>query len=133
MGFYLDGYDEQANNEPRASTIVETEEQAIQRAKTTLKMWAETGLELPDLSNLSLDELKNLIASAVSSFVQGLQDEREAVTGALVRNKRVAAEYVIWADGRVSLRWRSVVPSTENWDSIEDMMKVHGHNGTQFI
>jgi len=46
----------------------------------------------------------------------------------------VVAEGVQFTDGTVVLRWLGERPSTVNWNSIEDAMKIHGHNGaTEFV
>ncbi|WP_234320099.1 hypothetical protein [Streptomyces sp. SBT349] len=39
------------------------------------------------------------------------------------------ADGVQWADGRVTIRWRSAHPSTVQWDRLEDALAVHGHGG----
>jgi hypothetical protein len=39
------------------------------------------------------------------------------------------AEGVMFSDGAVVLRWAGETPSTVVWASLEDAMKVHGHNG----
>jgi SpoU rRNA methylase family enzyme len=36
---------------------------------------------------------------------------------------------VVFSDGRVALRWRTSTSSTCVYDSIEDVMKIHGHEG----
>jgi hypothetical protein len=36
-------------------------------------------------------------------------------------------EGVIWTDGTVSLRWLTQCRSWSTWNSIEDMLNVHGH------
>ena len=41
----------------------------------------------------------------------------------------IVAEGVQFKDGTVCLRWRGTTPSTVVYNSIEDMEKVHGHNG----
>lgn len=42
----------------------------------------------------------------------------------------VIAEGVMFSDGRVVTRWiTGVAQQTCVWDSLEDMKKVHGHNG----
>lgn len=41
----------------------------------------------------------------------------------------IVAEGVVFADGRVVLRWKTATASTTLFDSVEQMMKVHGHDG----
>lgn len=47
----------------------------------------------------------------------------------------VQVEGTEWSDGRCSVRWRTPTRSTEDWDSVADFMKVHGHPeyGTKFV
>jgi len=39
----------------------------------------------------------------------------------------VQFEGVVFTDGRVALRWLTPYRSTVAWDSMEDMLAVHGH------
>lgn len=39
------------------------------------------------------------------------------------------AEGVVFTDGKVAIRWRGPVASTVVWDSIEDALQIHGHDG----
>ncbi|HEY9409000.1 MAG TPA: hypothetical protein VIP77_05410 [Jiangellaceae bacterium] len=39
----------------------------------------------------------------------------------------VVAYGVVFFDGQVALRWCSTHPATSLWDSIEDMLAIHGH------
>jgi hypothetical protein len=41
----------------------------------------------------------------------------------------VVAEGVQFSTGRVALHWVSNEPSTTAWDSLEAMLRVHGHGG----
>jgi hypothetical protein len=34
---------------------------------------------------------------------------------------------VVWDDERVSVRWMTQFRSFSNWDSLEELKKVHGH------
>jgi len=34
---------------------------------------------------------------------------------------------VVWDDGTVAVRWLTAIPATSVWDSLDDMLKVHGH------
>ncbi len=36
-------------------------------------------------------------------------------------------EGVVFSDGRVAVRWLTPRPATSVWDSMEDMLAVHGH------
>ena len=37
---------------------------------------------------------------------------------------------VLFNDGKVVLRWQTETRSIEVWDSIAEMLKVHGHGGS---
>jgi hypothetical protein len=42
----------------------------------------------------------------------------------------IVAEGVQFGDGRVAMRWTwSEHASTVVWDSVDDAMKIHGHDG----
>lgn len=41
----------------------------------------------------------------------------------------VVAQGVIFTDGTVALRWMGSVRSTVVYDSIEDVVTIHGHGG----
>jgi hypothetical protein len=59
-------------------------------------------------------------------------ERSEDVTG--VSGTGTVAEGVEFSDGRVTLRW--VVGehrSTVAWDSIDDVEKIHGHNGATAV
>lgn len=51
----------------------------------------------------------------------------EDVTG--LSGTGVVAWGVIFPDGRVATRWKSEVAQTCAFDSIEDVIHVHGHHG----
>ena len=51
----------------------------------------------------------------------------EDVTG--VSGKGTIAEGVEWSDGAVALRWYGATPSTIVYNSVDDMIAVHGHHG----
>lgn len=54
------------------------------------------------------------------------------VTG--VSGTGTVAHGVRFADGRVVIRWLGDKPSTVMWDSLDDAMSVHGHDGkTQVV
>lgn len=40
---------------------------------------------------------------------------------------QVQFEGVQFTDGTVAIRWRTSVCSTSLWDSLESLMKIHGH------
>lgn len=50
------------------------------------------------------------------------------VTG--VSGEGRVAEGVRFTDGSVALRWRGPYASTAVWDGIDDVLAVHGHNGS---
>jgi hypothetical protein len=39
----------------------------------------------------------------------------------------VQFEGVVFSDGRVAVRWLTAKRSTSVWDSMEDMLAIHGH------
>lgn len=41
----------------------------------------------------------------------------------------MVAEGVEFTDGRVAMRWRTEVTSTVLYDSVEDVVWIHGHEG----
>lgn len=45
----------------------------------------------------------------------------------------VVVEGVLWTDGTVSTRWRGVVHSFGNWNSMENVVAVHGHQGKTWV
>jgi len=46
----------------------------------------------------------------------------------------VVAVGVMWPNGRVTICWTSIKSSTENHDSMENLIELHGHAGnTEFI
>ncbi len=49
------------------------------------------------------------------------------VTG--ISGTGIVAEGVKFSDGTIAIRWKSEYPSTVVWQSIEDAIKVHGHDG----
>ncbi len=44
-------------------------------------------------------------------------------------------EGVIWTDGTVTLRWLTACRSTSVWNSLEEMLRIHGHPeyGTEIV
>jgi hypothetical protein len=45
----------------------------------------------------------------------------------------VVAYGVVFFDGQVALRWCSSHPATSVWDSLEDMMVIHGHGSATSV
>ncbi len=44
------------------------------------------------------------------------------------------ADAVVWHDGKVTVHWRTETTSTTVYDSVSDVVKIHGHGGkTQFV
>jgi len=43
------------------------------------------------------------------------------------------AEGVEFSDGTVAMRWLSGTPSTTIYDSIEDTIRIHGHQGATTV
>lgn len=41
----------------------------------------------------------------------------------------IVAEGVIFTDGRVAMRWLTPPCSTQNYDSIHDLERIHSHEG----
>ncbi|MFI0929605.1 hypothetical protein ACH4TP_37640 [Streptomyces sp. NPDC021012] len=39
------------------------------------------------------------------------------------------ADGIQWPDGTVTIRWRGPRPSTVHWNSLDDALAIHGHNG----
>lgn len=46
-----------------------------------------------------------------------------------ISGEGVVAEGVIFADGTVAMRWLSETASTALYDSIADVIVIHGHGG----
>ena len=45
----------------------------------------------------------------------------------------IVAYGVQFSDEHVVVRWNSGSPSTSLWDSIEELLTVHGHNGATIV
>lgn len=45
----------------------------------------------------------------------------------------IVAQGIQFGDGRVSLRWVSQRASTANFDSIDDVTAIHGHDGATVV
>lgn len=52
---------------------------------------------------------------------------KEDETG--ISGEGFVAHGVQFEDGRVALRWRTATASTGLYDSIEDVIEIHGHGG----
>lgn len=46
-----------------------------------------------------------------------------------ISGKGIVAEGVQFTDGTVAIRWLSSIPSTALHDTIERVIRIHGHNG----
>jgi hypothetical protein len=49
------------------------------------------------------------------------------ITG--VSGTGVVADGVQWPDGTVTIRWRGEYASLVHWQSIEHVVRIHGHDG----
>ena len=56
---------------------------------------------------------------------------KEDPTG--VSGSGIVAQGVQFGDGRISLRWLSEHASTANFDSIDDVRAIHGHDGATVV
>ena len=56
---------------------------------------------------------------------------KEDPTG--VSGTGIIAQGIQFGDGRVSLRWLSDHASTANFDSIDDVKAIHGHDGATVV
>ena len=56
---------------------------------------------------------------------------KEDPTG--VSGTGIVAQGIQFGDGRVSLRWVSQHASTANFDSINDVRAIHGHDGATVV
>lgn len=45
----------------------------------------------------------------------------------------VVARGVQFEDGQTVIRWYGVHPSTAIWDSLDDAMAIHGHDGATHV
>lgn len=45
----------------------------------------------------------------------------------------VVASGVMWDDGKVAIHWEGTHSSINIYNSIEDMIYIHGHNGSTTI
>lgn len=45
----------------------------------------------------------------------------------------IVAEGVVFQDGTCAMRWLTATPSTAIYASIEDLEKIHGHDGATVV
>lgn len=45
----------------------------------------------------------------------------------------IVAHGVEWIDGTVSMRWRGADAAFANWNSIEAVERIHGHQGQTVV
>lgn len=50
-----------------------------------------------------------------------------------VLKETAVAEGVVFGDGTVALRWKTVTPSTALFDSVDALLAVHGQHGKAVI
>lgn len=55
-------------------------------------------------------------------------NRKEDISGVSGTGK--VAEGVVYSDGKCSIRWFGEHSSTNNYESLEDMIAIHGHNGS---
>ncbi|WP_329147362.1 hypothetical protein OIU91_17080 [Streptomyces sp. NBC_01456] len=58
-------------------------------------------------------------------------DRSEDLTG--VSGTGTVAGGVIFPDGTVAMRWFTGTSSTAIYDSIDDVLEIHGHNGATVV
>lgn len=56
---------------------------------------------------------------------------REDVTG--VSGTGHVADGAVWHDGKVTVHWRTAPSSTGHYDSLDDVLAIHGHHGATAI
>ncbi len=61
-------------------------------------------------------------------FVLWRKEDQTGVSGT-----GIVAQGIQFGDGRVSLRWLSDHASTANFDSIDDVRAIHGHDGATVV
>lgn len=67
----------------------------------------------------------------VTSFARFLLKREQDVSG--VSGTGIVAEGIQFTDRTVVLRWLGKTASTVIWDTLEDAMKVHGHDGRTIV
>lgn len=45
----------------------------------------------------------------------------------------VVAQGCCWLTGKVSLQWLGATPSISTWDSLREVLAVHGHGGSTVV
>ncbi|MFC4498585.1 MULTISPECIES: hypothetical protein [Streptomyces] len=58
-------------------------------------------------------------------------DRHEDITG--ISGEGTVASGVIFPDGTVAMRWNTGTKSTAIYDSIDDVVAIHGHNGATVV
>ncbi|UXX94059.1 hypothetical protein N7U49_21900 [Streptomyces sp. AD2-2] len=58
-------------------------------------------------------------------------DRHEDITG--ISGEGTVAGGVIFPDGTVAMRWNTGTASTAIYDSINDVVEIHGHNGATVV
>lgn len=51
----------------------------------------------------------------------------------ILRNEKLVAAAVQFSSGKCVVHWEGECRSVVVWDSLDDLKKVHGHPGTQFV
>jgi hypothetical protein len=77
------------------------------QSSSPLRMWRRAGLRL-----FVLDRLRDPTGTSGTGEV---------------------AEGIEFSDGTVALRWLSATPSTVLYQSVNDMLQVHGHGGSTVV
>jgi hypothetical protein len=52
---------------------------------------------------------------------------------AMLRGGQIVADGVIWPDNQVTLKWRGEDSSVVHWQGLKNAIRVHGHEGTDFV
>ena len=61
---------------------------------------------------------------ALWTFILRREEDETGVSGT-----GAVAQGVVFTDGRVAMRWMTDIRSTAIYDSIEDVERIHGHEG----
>ena len=80
-----------------------------------------------ELLRAEVEELNSLLwdKSELYTTFELVRDEDE--TG--VSGTGVVASGIIWQDGKCAMHWHTAHTSTTTYDSLEDLIAIHGHNG----
>jgi hypothetical protein len=90
-----------------------------QRAKAD-----QVSVERPDGTVEIFPVQHGYVADAIARFVL---DRAEDVSG--ISGTGIVAEGVMFSDGTAVLRWVVGLRSTAVYDSMDDLVAIHGHNG----